>query len=195
MGGPLNEFLFSNDSLGSFSKQHDVRRLENGNILIFDNGNTHQPPQTRVIEYEIDEINKTAILVWEFANPNNHLALSMGSCQRLPNNNTLINWGNITGIGANIMEVDYDKNIVLEMQYNGHNTYKVRKSNWTFNIPMMIGDPNLDNTINVLDIIYQVNYVLNNENPNGIFDLYKIDINKDYFIDVLDIVELVNIIL
>ena len=60
---------------------------------------------------------------------------------------------------------------------------------------MFIGDSNLDNNINVLDIIYQVNHVLNNDSPNKIFDLYKIDINKDSSIDILDIVELVNIIL
>jgi len=195
MGGPQNEFTFINDLLEGFSKQHDARRLDNGNILVFDNGNEHQPPKTRIAEYEVDEINKTAILVWEFANPDNHVALSMGSCQRLPNENTLINWGNINGIGSSIMEVDYNQNIVLEIQYNNYKTYKVRKSNWQFEIPMFIGDSNLDNNINVLDIIYQVNHVLNNDSPNKIFDLYKIDINKDSFIDILDIVELVNIIL
>ena len=81
------------------------------------------------------------------------------------------------------------------MQYANHKSYKVRKSDWNFGIPMLVGDANLDNIINVLDIIYQVNFVLNNQGPLKLFDLYKIDINKDHGIDVLDIVELVNIII
>ena len=60
---------------------------------------------------------------------------------------------------------------------------------------MQPGDSNLDNTINVLDILYIVNYVLYNEGPNNIFNLYKIDLNKDSTISVLDIVEMVNIII
>ena len=46
--------------------------------------------------------------------------MSMGSVQRLPNNNTLINWGffletNILDAGTYISEVDYDKNPVLTL--------------------------------------------------------------------------------
>ena len=195
-GGPLNQFEISNDLLNGFSKQHDVRRLTNGNLLLFDNGNEHQPAISRVVEYEINEINKTAALVWEFYHPDQFLALAMGSCQRLPNQNTLINWGNVAGLnGANIMEVDYEKNIVLELQFLYHNSYRVRKSNWSFNIPMAIGDANLDETINILDIVYQTNYVLSNVTSHTIFNLYKIDLNKDNTINVLDIIDLVNIVL
>jgi len=32
LGGPNNDFIFTNDSFNGFSKQHDVRRIENGNI-------------------------------------------------------------------------------------------------------------------------------------------------------------------
>ena len=60
----------------------------------------------------------------------------MGSVQRLPNQNTLINWGNNTQ-GANIMEVNQDHIIVLEINYPiGFNTYKVRKKSWEFDIPL-----------------------------------------------------------
>ena len=114
MGGPLNEFEIINDPLNGVSKQHDVRRLDDGNILIFDNGNGHSPPTSRVVEYSIDEENKIAELVWEYTSPYNYLSLSMGSSQRLPNQNTLINWGFffetiIMDIGALITEVDYNK--------------------------------------------------------------------------------------
>ena len=39
MGGPLNEFEIMNDSLNGVKSQHDVTRLDNGNLLVFDNGN------------------------------------------------------------------------------------------------------------------------------------------------------------
>ncbi len=197
MGGPLNEFEIINDSFNGVSKQHDVRRLDNGNILIFDNGNTHDDPTTRIVEYQVDEENKIAELVWEYQSPYNYVSVSMGSAQRLPNQNTLINWGNtISEDGAMITEINYDKEIVLELIYHhGYNTYKVRKDSWNFNIPMLVGDPNLDDAVNVLDVIYLVNYIFDYDGEKNIFDLYKIDINKDYNMDVTDIVGLVNLIL
>ena len=194
LGGPLNEYEIINDNFNGFSKQHDARRLENGNILLFDNGNNHNPSTSRIAEYQIDEENKVATLIWEFLNPYNEVSLSMGSCQRLPNGNTLINWGNTINPSI-IMEVEYDKDVVLEFTYSSGHCYKVRKSDWEFNIPMLIGDPNLDNQINILDIMYQINFVLYNDTSLNLFNLYKIDLDKDASIDVTDIINLVNIIL
>lgn len=199
MGGPTNEFIILNDPLNGVSWQHNVSRLENGNILVFDNGNYHIPHTSRAVEYQIDEENKIATLVWEYQNPYDYKSKAMGSAQRLPNGNTLINWGTIqiegVNMGANIMEVDYDKNIVLEIQYDTYQSYKVTKSDFEFNIPMGIGDTNLDHSLNIQDIIYAVNYVLNNNDGDTMFHLYKLDINLDYTINIIDIVELVNRIL
>lgn len=199
MGGPTNEFTILNDPLNGVSWQHNVSRLENGNILVFDNGNYHIPHTSRAVEYQIDEENKIATLVWEYQNPYDYKSKAMGSAQRLPNGNTLINWGTIqiegVNMGANIMEVDYDKNIVLEIQYDTYQSYKVTKSNFEFNIPMGIGDTNLDHSLNIQDIIYAVNYLLYNNDENTMFHLYKLDINLDYTINIIDIVELVNKIL
>ena len=63
LGGKNNQFSFINDTIG-FSHQHAIRRLENGNISLFDNGNYHSPPFSRAIEYSLNENNKTATLVW-----------------------------------------------------------------------------------------------------------------------------------
>jgi len=196
LGGPLSDFTILNDPFGGFSKQHDARRLDNGNILLFDNGNNHNPPVSRAVEYEINEEDYTATMVWEYIHPENYLALAMGSIQRLSNGNTLINWGTLNGIGAVITEVDYEKNIVLEIIYPYiYHSYKVRKSNWGFDINLLVGDANLDDSINILDIIYLVNEILYNDSDPSVFDLYKIDIDKDGSIDVTDIIQLVNIIL
>ncbi len=202
MGGPLNEFRFNNDPLDGFNKQHDVRRIDNGNITLLDNGTQHDPMLSRAVEYQVDEINKTANLVWSYNHPDSLVAMSMGSVQRLPNQNTLINWGfffetNILEMGALIMEVDYDKNIVFELSYpTGYYTYRATKDVWNFDINLVKGDSNLDDIVNVIDAVYLVNYILyTNNDRKTLFQMHKLDINTDGDIDILDLTGIVNIIL
>jgi hypothetical protein len=111
LGGKNNEFKFINDPI-RFSHQHAIRRIPNGNITLFDNGNYHIPPFSRAIEYKLDEINKTATLVWQYRNNPDIYAPATGYVQRLPNNNTLICWG-LTN--PTLAEVRYDGTKVLEM--------------------------------------------------------------------------------
>ena len=59
---------------------------------------------------------------------------------------------------------------------------------------LMIGDTNLDGTLNVLDVIILVNFIINNEDLNS-DQLYISDINDDQSINVLDVILLVNLIL
>jgi hypothetical protein len=93
LGGKNNQFQFINDSVG-FSHQHDVRRLPNGDISLFDDGNLHwsQLP-SRALEYKLDEKNLSAQLVWQFKNSPDEFSTAMGSVQRLDDGNTLIGWG------------------------------------------------------------------------------------------------------
>ncbi|MGB3076586.1 MAG: aryl-sulfate sulfotransferase, partial [Chitinophagales bacterium] len=97
LGGIENEFTFTNDPQ-HFTYQHDVRRIANGHITLFDNGNYHSPTVSAAKEYELDEINKTATLVWSYKHPGSspgsfNYYFAMGSVQRLENGNTFINWG------------------------------------------------------------------------------------------------------
>jgi hypothetical protein len=57
MGGAGNEFTFTNDI--GFYNQHNIQRLPNGDLLLFDNGNQHTPPHSRAIQYIVDENAKT----------------------------------------------------------------------------------------------------------------------------------------
>ena len=202
LGGPQNEFTFINDPLNGFNKQHDVRRINNGNITLFDNGTLHEPMLSRALEYQLDEINKTATLVWEYIHPDSVVAMSMGSVQRLPNNNTLINWGFyfdtfIINSGTFISEVDYEKNVVMELTYPiGYYAYRARKDIWDFSINVLPGDTNVDGIINVLDVIYTVNYILNLANHSvKLFDAHKVDLNTDGVMDILDITIMINSII
>ena len=118
MGGQNNEFTFINDPLNGFFDQHDASRTPTGTLMIFDNGLHHIPPQTRVVEYQIDEVNKTATLVWQHSNPNGDVSQITGNAQRLSNGNTFISWGRRTTIPSPTdyaVEVDSLGNNVLEL--------------------------------------------------------------------------------
>ena len=196
MGGPQNEFVFIDDSFFGFNKQHDVRRIDNENITLFDNGNFHNPPTSRAVEYEINENDKIATLVWDYSQPDGYVGLAMGSVQRLPNQNTLINWGSIPDYGAIITEVDYNKNIVLEIHYpSEYHSYKVRKSQWEFATNLLSGDTNLDNKLDIIDISYLANFLTVEHQDFDVFHLFRFDINKDRRIDETDIGQLVEDIL
>ena len=196
IGGPLNQFTFINDPKQGFRMQHDVRRLGNGNISLFDNGVTHNPPISRALEYQINEEEKTAELVWEYIHPDSIVGFSMGSVQRLPNNNTLINWGSISNSGALITEVTIDKAIVLEIQFpNPHKVYKARKSDWAFSMGLLNGDTNLDNNLNIIDIINIINSIYQVNVPLDLYHLFRFDVNKDGQINISDVEFLVNLLL
>jgi hypothetical protein len=96
-GGLKNEFTFINEP-EPFTFQHDCHRISNGNITLFDNGNYHSPKRSYAKEYQLDEINKTAMLVWSYSHPDVNGVVpyyfAKGSVQRLDNGNTFIDWGN-----------------------------------------------------------------------------------------------------
>ena len=195
LGGPMNDFIFIDDPLHGPNRQHDARRLPNGNIMIFDNGDGRQLPFTRVVEYEINEIELTATLVWQYSHPDGHVSLNQGCAQRLENGNTLISWGGVSGHGQIITEVDYSGNRVLEFEYpNGNYSYKVRKNNWNFNINLMEADINLDDNVDILDVINIVSFIISNQEPDP-FYLYKADLDKSGSVDVVDVVLIIGLIL
>jgi hypothetical protein len=127
LGGKNNEFEFINDPY-KFSYQHDIRRIDNGNITLYDNGNFHSPQFSRAVEYELDETNKKVTLVWQYRNTPDVYGFAMGSARRLSNGNTIIGWGYTQ---TTLTEVTPEGNKVLEMKLpSGMMTYRVHKSDW-----------------------------------------------------------------
>jgi hypothetical protein len=104
-----NQFTFINDSAG-FSHQHDARRMPNGNLTLFDNGNLHSPQYSRACEYQLDETLKTVSLVWQYENDPLTFTTATGSVRRLHNNNTLIGWG-INNGPPDVSEIHQDNSI------------------------------------------------------------------------------------
>ncbi len=89
-GGRHNQFTIVGDPLGGFGFQHDVRVLANGDLLFFDNGLLHIPPQSRAVQYRLDTRAMTATLVWEYRHDPPLLSPFVGSVERYRNGNTLI---------------------------------------------------------------------------------------------------------
>ena len=96
LGGNANEFTFLNDTM-QFKRQHDIRRIANGNITLFDNGAqaaTGIPVHYAAAkEYVVDEIVKTVALQWTYADDLTEFSRAMGNFQRRPLGNSLINYG------------------------------------------------------------------------------------------------------
>jgi hypothetical protein len=139
MGGRNNQFTFINDDEGSafapqyFMYQHEVRRIDNGNILMIDDGQGKVRQWTRAVEYKIDETAKTATKVWQYRHNPDLYAPSMGTAQRLPNGNTLIGWGQASASSKTaVTEVDPSGNVVLELAFTGSlwASYRACKFDW-----------------------------------------------------------------
>lgn len=126
MGGKRNQYTLMNEQY-EFSHQHDIRRLANNNLMLFDNGSTRNPQFSRVVEYEVDEVNKIITKIWQYRNVPDYFTNAMGNARRLANGNTIISWGKM-GI---ISEVRYDGIKALELQLPEETfTYRVLKSDW-----------------------------------------------------------------
>ena len=118
LGGMSNEFTFLDDPFGGLCGQHTATRIQNGNLLLFDNGQSCWPevPErgelTRIVEYDIDEAKKTARLVSSYSRKGAY-TISQGSVQRLDNGNNFIGWG----IGTELLatEVDAEGHVVFEL--------------------------------------------------------------------------------
>ncbi|MCH6575270.1 MAG: aryl-sulfate sulfotransferase, partial [Bacteroidetes bacterium] len=126
-----NQSLFINDEL-TFSHQHDIRRLSNGNVTLYDNGNLHILKISRAREYSLDESNKTAELIWVHTNEPPIYKSAQGNVQKLSGNNTLIGWGGWINQGAEaVSEVHQDGSIALEIFLaDTYTNYRAFKFPW-----------------------------------------------------------------
>jgi hypothetical protein len=129
LGGKANQFTFIGEHAENAPYytvgQHDIHRLPNGDLLYFDNGNISgggitpsDRPYSRAVEYQLDESNKVATLVWEFRHTPDISAPCTGSVKRFPNGNTLIGWGcAIPTSGTIATEVSATGSVVFEMKH------------------------------------------------------------------------------
>jgi hypothetical protein len=93
LGGPGSSFSFP-DATDRFYGQHTATELANGHVLLFDNGNFRPEGEfSRALELELDFATMTARKVWEYRHRPDLYAARLSSALRLPNGNTVVNFG------------------------------------------------------------------------------------------------------
>jgi hypothetical protein len=93
LGGPGTSFAFP-DPGDRFYGQHDAREISPGRVLMFDNGVFRPEGEwSRGLELELDFAGMTARKVWEYRHEPDFYARTVGGAERLPNGNTVVNFG------------------------------------------------------------------------------------------------------
>lgn len=127
LGGKKNQFQFVNDNL-RFSHQHGLRKLENGNILLFDNGNLHQTQASSAVEYQLDEKNKIATLIQRYYRDSMFYSNHAGAVQGLHNGNVLACWG---PYWPSFTEFYPDGSVALDWDFTKHSfSPRIEKYIW-----------------------------------------------------------------
>jgi hypothetical protein len=99
LGGVENNFTFA---LGpglpaseplNFYYQHDIRRIPDGDITLFDDHDDNQPQVSRALEYRLDEQHLAATLVRAQHHSPDTYSVAMGNVELLPNEDIMVGWG------------------------------------------------------------------------------------------------------
>ena len=102
-----------------FSFQHSIQKLENGNLVTFDNGNLSQEfrgttdPISRALEININE--DGASVIWSYDLPSDLFGFASGNTHKLKNGNYLLT---TVGGGGRSIEINNEGDIVWEGLYN-----------------------------------------------------------------------------
>lgn len=140
LGGKQNQFSFPNDPV-RFTGQHDIRRVSDTSITLFDNGQYTTPAVCRGLEYALDEVNKVATLVWEYIYDSSMYSVACGSLQYkgIDNGNRLVDFGFNTGDNPWMVVVKQDKSKVLECRfpekYISYRAFNYTTLPWQLNRP------------------------------------------------------------
>ncbi len=114
-GGIRNQFKFINCSV-PFYGAHDIHRLTNGHLTFFDAGNNYNKHGARAMEFELDEREKIATLIWSYTYDSTMQSIrGGGNVQRLDNSNTIVNYGNVSTNSLCFVVVKPNGSMVLKM--------------------------------------------------------------------------------
>lgn len=146
LGGARSSFAFVDDPLNGPSYQHHISALGNGHYLLFDDGDTRYPTVSRAIEYVVDPPHKLARAVWQFRDCPDKFTGWMGSAQRLPNGNTLIDF--VLPQYPKAIEVDPSGAKRFELSLSpGADSYRAFRFPWQgiTAAPYLLVEPHFDN--------------------------------------------------
>ncbi len=131
LGGKLSDFRMGRGT--RFAWQHDVRRMPNGLIRIFDNGAAPRwHPQSRVVFLHLSLETKRARLVGEVVHRPALVAINQGNAQALPRGHLLVGWGH----EPYVTEYDAHGRVVLDVRFAGVlNSYRAFRYRWAARPP------------------------------------------------------------
>jgi hypothetical protein len=125
LGGKLNQFTFQGcdpDQAVGWFDGHDLRRLENGNVLFFDNSDGYGgTDSSHVVEFRLDEENLIAELLWRYLPSPIVRGPTRAGAQRQANGNTMICWGSGSYWGGPVCtEVNAAGEKLFELKWTAH---------------------------------------------------------------------------
>jgi hypothetical protein len=133
LGGKKSDFEMGPGT--RFAFQHDARRLPDGTISIFDNGDTvfesgfpKTVEESRAIVLDVDEMRMKASLAREYDHPDKLYADAAGNAQLLPNGDMFVGWGR----ALSISEFAHDGELLLDLRLKYENkTYRAFRFPWS----------------------------------------------------------------
>ncbi|MCG6914003.1 aryl-sulfate sulfotransferase [bacterium BMS3Abin03] len=174
LGGKKNQFRFINDTIG-FSRQHDVRKRSNGNLMMFDNGHFQSPQFSSYVEYKLNEDSLTATLIRRFSREESVYSESRGGIQELPDGNTLISWGE--NQDPCVTEFNDKGSIEYEIKFTTlTHQYRAYRFPWKTNYFYVNTDSLNFGTVSLGDSSFQKIWIKNTQHDSAI-------INEFYFKD------------
>jgi len=131
LGGKKNQFGFINDTIG-FSAQHSIVKLDNGHILLFDNGTYHTPQFSSAVEYAINEDSMEVTLIKRYR-PDFDVYASFGcNTQKLEGGNILLGLGETS---PSIIELRPDNSVALILDFSDYaSSLLITKKPWKTNL-------------------------------------------------------------
>jgi hypothetical protein len=92
-GGEQSDFTFPGGETEMPSYQHDARRLPDGQLSVFNNGNTHSPQESSGRTYTLDESAMTATLTSDLRADPAAYSPFIGNNRQVGNGNQLVSYG------------------------------------------------------------------------------------------------------
>ena len=172
-----------------FSFQHSLAKLDNGNILTFDNGNLSEifleqdDKTSRSIEIDITETESgcDASLAWEYVLPEELYGYLSGNTQKLDNGNYL---STTIGGGGTSIEVDGSGTEIWEANYNlqipDGLVYRAMRIPGLFPIAYSLVFPQFENSLSEMTIENDTLEIMikNDGDYNQSFN-YTLDVNNN----------------
>jgi hypothetical protein len=120
MGGMRNQFSFANVATPAFTRQHGVRFIGSGRLMLLDNLGESR---SRTEHYDFDEAARTARMTGSYVSTGGVIAQIGGSTQALSAGHTLVSFGN----GGGVEEYDATGNLVWKIDGNPGYVFRAQR--------------------------------------------------------------------